>query len=204
MTEDDKRAASTPSSAKNASNESDIFTEKYSARDGKEDWDVLDEEKWSMYSRLESFRRFVAWCRGEGWRGYENYIGTPILYPNCTNETIEQVVNSAEVQRTIQNIAQARVSAMLACAHNGKISPEYVRAYLKNPNMDDEPAVDTDRLSAPKPLEDYIKGPLKPGHSAEQDFFTKMRTRLEFELANRAREIVEDSAARMDSYVLAH
>lgn len=191
-----------PTRREQMSPEEQEFYRDYCVRDGIEDWDVLDEEKWSAYRRLESFRRIVAWWRGEGWRGYHNYIGTPIMYPGCSKETVDAVLSSPDVQRTIYEIAQQRARMLLACVRDGKVSPEYVKTYLKDPSVDEDPYVDPLRVTAAQPLERYLGDAKRPDSvSLTQNFYTQMRLRLERELTHKAREVVEVSAARMDSYV---
>lgn len=179
----------------------DKFLAEYDAHSNLGDWDVLDEEKWSVYRRLESFRRLVAWWRGESWRGYRNFIGAPILYPKCSQEAIERVVSSPDVQRTIQRIAQVRASGLLACVRDGKVSREYVDAYLSNPNLEEEPFVDPERLTPPLPLKHYLQGKQVPDLPPTQQFYTKMRIELEQELISKTREIIEIGSARLDSCV---
>ncbi|WFC98494.1 hypothetical protein MYAM1_001222 [Malassezia yamatoensis] len=175
------------------------FFKRYDARANQDDWDVLEEANWSIYSRLETFRRLIAWSRGEGWRGYDQILGAPIMYDGCTKETIDMVVNSPDVQRTIQSIAQVRATTLLSYVRDGKIPREYVRAYLDGKKVAETPSVDTDRLSPAVPVSHFLDGPVDRNVSILQQFYTSMRTRIGSELLNRTREIVEDSAARMDS-----
>lgn len=181
--------------------EARAFYKEYSVRNGVEDWDVLEEEKWSAYKRLESFRRMVAWWRGENWRGYNSYIGAPILYDGNSQQTIEKVVASANTQRKIQAIAQQRATALVSRVRDGQISPEYVRAYIKNANLDGEPVVDLYAARSSKPLRYFLNEEPGKGVPDTQRFYTLMRTRIEKDLVAKTRAIMEASAARMDSYV---
>ncbi|WFD31294.1 hypothetical protein MSPP1_002328 [Malassezia sp. CBS 17886] len=178
------------------------FTNEYDARVGGEDWNVLDEEKWSSYKRLETFRRLVAWSRGEGWRGYDHYIGSPILQPDGTQNQIKAVLQSEAVQRAIALIAQRRAQGMLACVHDGKIAPDVVRAFLHAPAQIEGPDVDQMKRVKPKPILSFVEESMDADRNvpAAVQFYSAMRSRLEAELQKQARKIVEKSAARMGSF----
>ncbi|PWY97414.1 acyltransferase-domain-containing protein [Testicularia cyperi] len=64
-------------------------------------------------SPFEFLQQFVAYGQGTGWRGYSNYIGAPILYPGCSQESIRAVLNSEQVQERIRKLASSRVEHLL-------------------------------------------------------------------------------------------
>lgn len=64
-------------------------------------------------SPFEFLQQFVAYGQGTGWRGYSNYIGAPILYTGCSEESIRAVLNSEQVQERIRNLASSRVEHLL-------------------------------------------------------------------------------------------
>lgn len=175
------------------------FSKLYNAKEGSEDWDVLEEQKWSAYHRLESFRRLVAWARGEGWRGMKNYIGTPILYPDFASESFDLVLNSAAVQRTIQELATRRASHIMSHIHQGKISPTIVQVMMKEPESPWDPSLAGIKLDLPKPLRDIIPKNKHYRGDDLQRFYTYVHTKLIDELNHGAAIIMEKSAARLNS-----
>lgn len=64
-------------------------------------------------SPFEFLQQFVAYGQGTGWRGYSNYIGAPILYSGCSQESIRAVLNSEQVQERIRTLASSRVEHLL-------------------------------------------------------------------------------------------
>lgn len=64
-------------------------------------------------SPFEFLQQFVAYGQGTGWRGYSNYIGAPILYKGCSEESIRAVLNSEQVQERIRKLASSRVDYLL-------------------------------------------------------------------------------------------
>ncbi|KAF6767404.1 Phospholipid/glycerol acyltransferase [Kalmanozyma brasiliensis GHG001] len=64
-------------------------------------------------SPFEFLQQFVAYGQGTGWRGYSNYIGAPILYKGCAEESIRAVLNSDQVQERIRALASSRVDHLL-------------------------------------------------------------------------------------------
>lgn len=54
-----------------------------------------------------------AFFSGSGWRAYENYIGSRILYPEYTDEVKRSVFESARVQRAIRAEAISQVSTAI-------------------------------------------------------------------------------------------
>ncbi|KAJ1027687.1 hypothetical protein NDA13_003147 [Ustilago tritici] len=64
-------------------------------------------------SPFEFLQQFVAYGQGTGWRGYSNYIGAPILYTDCSEESIRTVINSEQVQERIRKLASSRVDYLL-------------------------------------------------------------------------------------------
>ncbi|KIS72419.1 uncharacterized protein UMAG_11632 [Mycosarcoma maydis] len=64
-------------------------------------------------SPFEFLQQFVAYGQGTGWRGYSNYIGAPILYTGCSEESIRSVLNSEQVQERIRKLASSRVEHIL-------------------------------------------------------------------------------------------
>lgn len=61
-------------------------------------------------------RRFIEQIRaawnGEGWRGYSDYIGAPILMPGQSDRTAKDVLTSDNVQSRIKTLAQQRTEAL--------------------------------------------------------------------------------------------
>ncbi|PKI83716.1 hypothetical protein MVES1_002703 [Malassezia vespertilionis] len=175
------------------------FDEFYGVKRGSEDWDTLEEDKWSVYKRLETFRRLVAWYRGEKWRGFTHRIGAPILYPGFSQKLIDAVTTSPQVKRAISSLAQQRASALLVHVHDGKLSPDYLRAYLKDPTSGEVPPVDTTKLAKPETLNKLLGKAYTPEISAVQQFYTDVHMRLVRELVKRTKKMVENASSRMDS-----
>lgn len=50
-----------------------------------------------------------AYGQGSGWRGYNNYIGAPILIPGQSEFAIKEVMNSDAVKARISALAEQRV-----------------------------------------------------------------------------------------------
>ncbi|CAO1634993.1 unnamed protein product [Sympodiomycopsis kandeliae] len=61
-------------------------------------------------------RRFMeqllASWNGDGWRGYKDYIGAPILIPNQSEQTLKAVMTSPNVQRRIKALASTRAEVL--------------------------------------------------------------------------------------------
>ena len=55
-----------------------------------------------------------AYGQGSGWRGYNNYIGAPILYPGQSESVIRDVMNSEQVRDRIAALATQRVENLCA------------------------------------------------------------------------------------------
>lgn len=57
----------------------------------------------------------MVWAYGAGvdWRSYKDYIGAPILYPSAAVEAIHSLVMSEAVQLRINQLATARIDALL-------------------------------------------------------------------------------------------
>ncbi|KDN41525.1 acyltransferase-domain-containing protein [Tilletiaria anomala UBC 951] len=58
-----------------------------------------------------------AYGQGEGWRGYTDYIGTPILYPSSSTEAIHGVLTSEAVRMRIQVLVSKRLDRLLPDSH---------------------------------------------------------------------------------------
>ncbi|KAL9936933.1 hypothetical protein V8E36_004168 [Tilletia maclaganii] len=55
-----------------------------------------------------------AYSQGTGWRGYDSYLGAPILYPGSSQESIRSVLGSDAVKQRIRALAAKRVDQLLA------------------------------------------------------------------------------------------
>ncbi|KAI8643609.1 hypothetical protein BD408DRAFT_414566 [Parasitella parasitica] len=52
--------------------------------------------------------------QGTGWRGYNDYIGTKILYPNCSAKIKQVVLDSKKVQEIITQLADRQTEILVA------------------------------------------------------------------------------------------
>lgn len=74
----------------------------------------------------------AAW-NGQGWRGYTDYIGAPILIPGQSEQTLKSVMSSANVQKTIKTLASSRAEALypshlIAAQKDATTRAQYQRA----------------------------------------------------------------------------
>lgn len=176
------------------------FREVYNVSTKGSDWNILEEQQWSAYHRLESFRRLVAWSRGEGWRGYKNYIGTPILYPTFAARSFDRVVRSEAVQTQIQTLARKRAQYIMAQVHNDALSPTVLEELLQEPEVPWVPVLKSGKRAAPKSVRDLVPRTTSQGGTDLQRFYSYVHAKLEEELTRCAHDIMAKSAARMDSH----
>ncbi|MCO5555734.1 hypothetical protein L7F22_009279 [Adiantum nelumboides] len=63
---------------------------------------------------LAFLQQVWAYGQGSGWRGYNNYIGAPILYPGQSEAAIRDVMNSDQVRLRIRALAERRVANLIS------------------------------------------------------------------------------------------
>ncbi|CAO1625113.1 unnamed protein product [Parajaminaea phylloscopi] len=81
--------------------------------DGLRDLNVVEsyEAHWRQNPRRFMEQLVAAW-NGQGWRGYSDYIGAPILIPGQSEQTAKEVMTSDKVQDRIKSLAACRAEAL--------------------------------------------------------------------------------------------
>lgn len=162
------------------------------------EWNVSSAPSRNLLSRrLQTFNRIVAYARGTGWRGYEDYIGARLMYPESVHESISMVLQSAAVKGVIQQLARRRARQLLEFVHDGRIDPEVVDAYTKYAYLAIDPEVRPGAHNT-VPWTNYLHEDEERPMNLVQ-FYTAMRCRVEKELQKEANRIMEKSVARVTS-----
>ncbi|GAA94612.1 hypothetical protein E5Q_01264 [Mixia osmundae IAM 14324] len=60
----------------------------------------------------EFMRQLGAYAQGTGWRSYEHYVGSRVLYEGYTADVTARVLNSAAVRSRIKQLAQQRLDQL--------------------------------------------------------------------------------------------
>lgn len=76
-------------------------------------------------------KQLVAAWSGQGWRGYSDYIGAPILTPGQSEQTAQEVLTSKQVQSRIKALARCRAEVLYPQqVIDGPIDEECRKLYL--------------------------------------------------------------------------
>ena len=167
---------------------------------GEREWNVSETSTSRYFRRLDTFKRFLAYARGSDWRGYRNYVGAEMMYPEYASESIEAVMQSEAVNKMIQLLARRRARQLLEQVQGGYIDSELVSLYLQYAHMQHMPQLPATahhnlvRWTTYVGEEDDVSRPFD-----SVVFYTAMRHRVERVLKRRARAMIERSVARIHS-----
>ena len=170
---------------------------------GEREWNVSETSTSRYFRRLDTFKRFLAYARGSDWRGYRNYVGAEMMYPEYASESIEAVMQSEAVNKMIQLLARRRARQLLEQVQGGYIDSELVSLYLQYAHMQHMPQLPATahhnlvRWTTYVGEEDDVSRPFD-----SVVFYTAMRHRVERVLKRRARAMIERSVARIHSCLL--
>ncbi|KAE8240610.1 hypothetical protein A4X13_0g7697 [Tilletia indica] len=85
-----------------------------------------------------------AYSQGTGWRGYDSYIGAPILYPGASQESIRAVLSSDAVKQRIRALATKRIDQLLAKEELALAAEETKHTIATSIGSEDDPARETE------------------------------------------------------------
>ncbi|KAI8371392.1 uncharacterized protein BYT42DRAFT_622292 [Radiomyces spectabilis] len=98
------------------------------ASNGREHRNVVEKEPRHIREDPIAFMLNVGLhIQGTGWRGYKSYIGNRILYPEFSSRMKDAVLNSAQVQQVINEIAERqaqRLQSTQALTKSSKLSAQ--------------------------------------------------------------------------------
>ncbi|KAK0538801.1 hypothetical protein OC835_001329 [Tilletia horrida] len=85
-----------------------------------------------------------AYSQGTGWRGYDSYLGAPILYPGSSQESIRSVLGSDAVKQRIRALAAKRVDQLLAKEELALAAEEMKGTIASSIGAEEDPAKETE------------------------------------------------------------
>ncbi|KAJ1567240.1 hypothetical protein HK405_006649 [Cladochytrium tenue] len=85
-----------------------------------------------------------AFYSGSGWRGYENYIGTRIFYPELPAEIRAALLQSDKIQTVVRELAKARLEQQIARPSSKKIAATKPKKKQSGPPRPTDPLKDAE------------------------------------------------------------
>ncbi|KAK0545665.1 hypothetical protein OC846_004701 [Tilletia horrida] len=85
-----------------------------------------------------------AYSQGTGWRGYDSYLGAPILYAGSSQESIRSVLGSDAVKQRIRALAAKRVDQLLAKEELALAAEEAKSTVAVSIGAEDDPSNETE------------------------------------------------------------
>lgn len=61
---------------------------------------------------MQFSKQLSLWATGTGWRAYTDYIGQPIFYPGYSDDCVRAILQSGQLGKRIQFVADARVAQL--------------------------------------------------------------------------------------------